>query len=101
MALPGNPVSALTGLHAFVLPALAVASGLTASRPRLVTFDGDLPALLGMTNHLPVKLNSDGRARSAATGNSGDFIGLLASDGFITLPPRGEIASAFPFTPWL
>ena len=101
MALPGNPVSALTGLHAFVLPALAVASGLTASTPRAVTFDGDLPALLGMTNHLPVKLNSDGRARSAATGNSGDFIGLLASDGFITLPPRGEIASAFPFTPWL
>jgi molybdopterin molybdotransferase len=28
MALPGNPVSAITGLHAFVLPALAVASGL-------------------------------------------------------------------------
>jgi molybdopterin molybdotransferase len=101
MALPGNPVSALTGLHAFVLPALAVASGLPVPRPRAVILDGHLPGLPGMTNHLPVKLGADGRARPAATGNSGDFIGLLASDGFITMPPRGELAAAFPFTPWL
>jgi molybdopterin biosynthesis enzyme len=66
-----------------------------------VILDRDLPGLPGMTNHLPVKLGADGRARPAATGNSGDFIGLLASDGFITMPPRGELAAAFPFTPWL
>jgi molybdopterin molybdotransferase len=101
MALPGNPVSALTGLHAFVLPALAAASGLPFQKPRLVIPMDRIGGLPGMTHHLPVKLRDDGRAEPAATGNSGDFIGLLKSDGFITLPPRGGIAAAFPFTPWL
>jgi molybdopterin molybdotransferase len=101
MALPGNPVSALTGLHAFVLPALAVASGRALPQPRLVIPEGRISGLPGMTHHLPVKLGGNGRVESAATGNSGDFIGLLRSDGFITLPPRGEPAAAFPFTPWL
>ncbi len=39
LALPGNPVSALTGLHAFVFPALAVASGLPKPPRRLVVMD--------------------------------------------------------------
>jgi molybdopterin molybdotransferase len=100
MALPGNPVSALTGLHAFVLPALAAASGLPLPKPRMVIPHGRIDGQPGMTHHLPVKLGDDGRATAAATGNSGDFIGLLKSDGFITLPPRGGICAAFPFTPW-
>ena len=104
MALPGNPVSALTGLHAFVLPALAVASGLPRPSLRRVVMDDRAMQLSGFTRHLPVTLRADGRAEPAATGNSGDFIGLLNSDGFVTLPPRGEvnaISAAFPFTPWL
>lgn len=107
MALPGNPVSAITGLHAFVLPALAVVSGLQLPKSRLVIPAGWMDGLLGMTQHLPVKLGDDGRAHAAPTGNSGDFIGLLRSDGFITIPPRGGNpvvggnAVAFPFTPWL
>jgi molybdopterin molybdotransferase len=101
LALPGNPVSALTGLHAFLLPALAVASGLPEPAPRMVVPRERIDGLPGMTHHLPVKLAADGRAQAAATGNSGDFIGLLRSDGFITLPPRGGIHAAFPFTPWL
>ena len=101
MALPGNPVSALTGLHAFVLPALAVASGLPLPRPRLVIPSGRMDGLPGMTQHLPVKLSDDGRVHAAPTGNSGDFIGLLRSDGFVTIPPRGGISAALPFTPWL
>jgi len=101
MALPGNPVSALTGLHAFVLPALAVASGRVLPRPRMVVPEGRISGLPGMTHHLPVILGHGGRVQSAATGNSGDFIGLLESDGFITMPPHGDPAVAFPFTPWL
>jgi molybdopterin molybdotransferase len=100
MALPGNPVSALTGLHAFVLPALAVASGRPLPKPRLVVSAGRFDGLPGMTQHLPVKLGDDGRAQAAPTGNSGDFIGLLKSDGFVTIPPRGGIDAAFPYTPW-
>lgn len=101
MALPGNPVSALTGLHAFVLPALAVASGLPVPKPRLVIPQGRIEGLPDMTRHLLVTLGDDGRAQAAAAGNSGDFIGLLRSDGFITMPPRGGSCAAFPFTPWL
>lgn len=101
VALPGNPVSALTGLFAFVLPALAVASGLPMPKPRLVIPGGRMDGLPGMTQHLPVTLGADGRVQAAPTGNSGDFIGLLKSEGFVTLPPRGEIAAALPFTPWL
>lgn len=104
IALPGNPVSALTGLHAFVLPALAVASGLPRPVARRVLMDDRSGALGGFTRHFPVTLRADGRAEAAATGNSGDFIGLLKSHGFLTLPPRGAgdaSAAAFPFTPWL
>lgn len=101
MALPGNPVSALTGLHAFVLPALALASG-TSPRGTRPVLAQEIPAgLPGMTQHLPVTLNAEGKAIPAPTGNSGDFIGLLRSDGFITVPPRGEFTAAYRFTPWI
>ncbi len=101
LALPGNPVSALTGLHAFVLPALAVAVGLALPPARRVLPEEQVDGLRGLTLHLPVTLR-DGRVRPAPTGNSGDFIGLLASDGFVTLPPREESPSAaLPFIPWL
>lgn len=103
IALPGNPVSALIGLHVLVLPALMAAGFLTEPAPRLVTCDAGEMAIPGSTRHLPMKLAPDGRGIPAPPGNSGDFIGLLASDGFVTLPPREELAgrSAFPFTPWI
>ena len=101
MALPGNPVSALTGLHVFVLPALAVASGCQVPPSRWVEWRDMSLALPEFTRHLPVTLSADGTAAAALTGNSGDFIGLLASDGFVTLPPRGGEGRSFPFTPWI
>jgi molybdopterin molybdotransferase len=100
-ALPGNPVSALTGLHTFVLPSLLAASGVTPPSRRMVTLDDARSQLPGFTRHLPVTLRADGRAEAAAIGNSGDFIGLLKSAGFVTLPPSGTSAVAFPFTAWL
>lgn len=100
VALPGNPVSALTGLHTLVLPALAAASGQSAPLKRRVVMGDMSPQLADLTRHLPVTLRADGRAEPALIGNSGDFIGLLKSDGYITLPPRGEISAAFPFTSW-
>jgi len=100
MALPGNPVSALTGLHAFVLPALTVGSGLPRPTPRLVVSATPFAGLQEMTQHLPVAFSPDGRVHAAPTDNSGDFIGLLRSDGFVTLPPRGSVQTAYPYTPW-
>ncbi len=101
VALPGNPVSALVGLHALVLPALAAASGRTPAKARLVVPGRGIEGLETMTLHLPVTIGDDGRACATATSNSGDFTGLLRSEGFITLPPRGGVSSAVPFTPWL
>jgi molybdopterin molybdotransferase len=104
LALPGNPVSALTGLHTLVLPALIQASGAASPHIRRIEIHASSLQLPEFTRHLPVALLPDGRAEPAATGNSGDFIGLLKSDGFVTLPPSGEITSihsTFPFTPWL
>ena len=101
LALPGNPVSALTGLHVFLLPALAVASGVSRPAARRVVMDDRTTQLADFTRHLPVRLRNDGRAEPAATDNSGDFIGLLKSNGFVTLPPRGSMDVAFPYTPWL
>ena len=101
VALPGNPVSALTGLHVFVLPALAVASGLAKPLPRLVVMADPTQQLPDFTRHLPVTIRADGRAEPTTIGNSGDFIGLLKSDGFVTLPPRGNDTNVYPYTPWL
>ena len=100
LALPGNPVSALTGLHTLLLPALAAASGLIPSSPRRVVMEDHSQQLPDFTCHLPVTIRADGRAEPAATGNSGDFIGLLKSDGFITLPPSSSSVATFPYTPW-
>ena len=104
LGLPGNPVSALTGLHALAIPMLGQASGITEIPVMQVRFRDGARQLPDFTHHLPVKMDPDGFAEPAATGNSGDFIGLLRSDGFVTIPPGGTSAlelSAVAFTRWL
>jgi molybdopterin molybdotransferase len=107
-ALPGNPVSAYTCLHRYVLPALDHASGMTP-RPLLqaalagpVVFKPKLACLL------PVTLSSGPRAEllasPGAVNSSGDFAGLVGTDGFVELPagqdefPAGYVA---PFRSWV
>jgi molybdopterin molybdotransferase len=96
-ALPGNPVSAYTCLHRFVLPALDHASGLTprpllkAALSEAFTFAPKLACLL------PVRISSGPHAEllatPAATNSSGDFAGLIGTDGFVELPAAQD---AFP-----
>jgi molybdopterin molybdotransferase len=107
-ALPGNPVSAYTCLHRYVLPALDHAGGLTP-RPLLqvalaepVVFKPALACLL------PVRLSSGPRgellATPAATNSSGDFAGLVGTDGFVELPAaQSEFAAGAlaPYRPWV
>jgi molybdopterin molybdotransferase len=107
-ALPGNPVSAYTCLHRFVLPALAQASGLHRRPAALAALATPFRFRPKLACLLPVRLASDAEARALATpvpGNtSGDFAGLVETDGFVELPaeldefPAGYIA---PFTPWV
>jgi molybdopterin molybdotransferase len=106
-ALPGNPVSAYTCLHRYVLPALDHAGGLLprpllqAALAKPVVFEPPLSCLL------PVKISSGPGAELLATpaaiNSSGDFAGLVGTDGFVELPadqstfPVGFIA---PYRAW-
>ena len=101
-ALPGNPVSAYTCLHRYVLPALAHASGLTAQPVSTVALAEPVRFPPPLAYLVPVKLSAGPRAERLATpvpsNTSGDFAGLLNTDGFIELPadqvdfPAGTLA---------
>ncbi len=107
-ALPGNPVASYTCLHRFVLPALAHASGLTATTLRTVALAEPVTFKPKLAYLLPVRLASGPRAELLAypdpSNTSGDFAGLLGTDGFVELPadqvdfPTGTYA---PFRPWV
>ena len=107
-ALPGNPVSAYTCLHRYVLPALACASGLAPVPPRTVALAAPVSCKAKLAFLLPVTLASGPRAELLATpdpsNTSGDFAGLVGTDGFVELPPgpadfpAGTLA---PFYPWV
>jgi molybdopterin molybdotransferase len=104
-ALPGNPVSALTGLHRFVLPWLRANAGLTNLPPaRNLTLAADITAPRGLTWFLPVRVDAEGLAHPAPTNTSGDYAALHHSDGFLETPAAADHLKAgerFPFTPWL
>ncbi|MBS0663033.1 MAG: molybdopterin molybdotransferase MoeA [Verrucomicrobia bacterium] len=106
-ALPGNPVSAYTCLHRYVLPALAQASG-RVERPR-ETVKLAAPFAFGskLSYLLPVRLEAGASGERHAvpdpSNTSGDFSGLVGTDGFVELPPGPrEFLAGFtaPFWPW-
>lgn len=104
-ALPGNPVSAYTCLHRYVLPALAQASGLSPAAPRLAALTMPMTFQPALAYFLPVALSSGPTAGLLATphasNTSGDFAGLVGTDGFVELPagetefPAGYVARYF------
>jgi molybdopterin molybdotransferase len=106
-ALPGNPVSAYVCFHRYVLPALARASGLTLAPLSTVALAREVIFKPQLAYLLPVKIRNGSRAESLAVpyapNTSGDFGGLIETDGFIELPaeqsefPAGYLA---PFRPW-
>mgnify|MGYP001163271341 FL=1 len=107
-ALPGNPVSAYTCLHRYVLPALAHASGAAPAPLRTAALASPITFKPPLAYLLPVKLTSGPRAELLATpdptNTSGDFAGLVNTDGFVELPadttefPLGFTAR---FWPWI
>jgi molybdopterin molybdotransferase len=90
-ALPGNPVSTYTCLHRYVLPALAQMSGATPPAPDYVPLANAVSFKPPLAWLPPVRLSSgpDGRrtADTSALNTSGDFGGLVGTDGFVELPP--------------
>lgn len=107
-ALPGNPVSAYTCLHRYVLPALAQASGIEPRPLRRVALAEPVVFKPKLACLLPVKLssgpNAELLAHPEATNTSGDFGGLVGTDGLVELPagqtefPQGYLAD---FRPWV
>jgi molybdopterin molybdotransferase len=101
-ALPGNPVSTLTCFHRYVLPALAAMSGAASPQPEYAALSAPFSFKPALAPLLAVRLENlpDGRrlAHVSATNTSGDFAGLLGTDGFLELPrgpldlPAGMIA---------
>ena len=101
-ALPGNPVSAYTCLHRYVLPALAHASGATPAPVRTAVLDAPVTIKPPLAYFLPVRLHSSPhgqlRASPDPSNTSGDFAGLVNTDGFLELPapttdfPAGTVA---------
>ncbi len=106
-ALPGNPVSAYTCLHRYVLPALGQASGLLPAAPVTAALAAPVTFRPKLAYFLPVKLASGAGAERLAqpdpSNTSGDFSGLVGTDGFVELPadltdfPAGYVA---PFRLW-
>jgi molybdopterin molybdotransferase len=106
-ALPGNPVSAYTCLHRYVLPALAQASGLPPKPPGRAVLAAPVTFKPALAYFLPVRIATGGQGELQATpdpsNTSGDFSGLVGTDGFVELDagptefPAGTVA---PFYPW-
>ncbi|MBC7367850.1 MAG: molybdopterin molybdotransferase MoeA [Undibacterium sp.] len=107
-ALPGNPVSSYTCLHRYVLPALAHASGATLTATRMAALAAPVIFKPKLASLMPVTLSSGPRAELLASpetvNTSGDFAGLVGTDGFVELPAEQDefpAGTVVPFTPWV
>ena len=97
--LPGNPVSALVCLVRYVLPFLAASAG-SAARPPATTLLARLPRRKNdFTLFVPVRCDGPG-AHPVPTNGSGDFLSLLASDGFAEVDAETAAPGPVPFYPW-
>ncbi|ATC64184.1 molybdopterin molybdenumtransferase MoeA [Nibricoccus aquaticus] len=89
-ALPGNPVSTLTCFHRYVIPALSSMSADACPRPEYAALAAPFTFKPALAPLVPVRLESTPDARLLAhispTNTSGDFAGLLGTDGFLELP---------------
>ncbi len=106
-ALPGNPVSSYTCLHRYVIPALDASAGLAPPPPRVAALSAAFRFKPKLTCFLPVALAAGPRGEPLAApvpGNtSGDFAGLVGTDGFVELPagddefPAGTLVRYWPW----
>jgi len=106
-ALPGNPVSALTCLHRYVLPAIRNAMGMRPPAPPRAALASAFDFPPDLACFLPVKIRYDSSgvlcAEPRPTNTSGDFSGLAGTDGFVELIrtqkhfPSGWTADFYPW----
>ena len=105
-ALPGNPVSVMMCLYRYVVPYLAAAEGAAPAPPMQAALAEEVRFPPPLTLFLPVLLTAAGgalAARPAPAQNSGDFLALVGSDGFLELAAgeaRFAAGSVLPLYPW-
>jgi molybdopterin molybdotransferase len=95
IGLPGNPVSAFTGLHVLVAPLLRKLGGMRrVAGPRVrATLTAALPHKQGrMTFHLGRVEWRGGRyeARPARSASSGDVLSLVRANAYLVTPAEAE-----------
>lgn len=104
-ALPGNPVSAVTGFRRYIIPSLLKSMGQTPQK-RFARLTGEFTFKKNFTYFLPVKTSFNGsvfEAEPAPVNGSGDFSALALTDGFVELPAEQEYFSVgfeAEFYPW-
>jgi molybdopterin molybdotransferase len=107
--LPGNPLSAATGLHEFVLPALRRMAGFPEEgcRPVLrVRLQAPVHGLPGRQRYLLGRLAATPSGAEVAlvpSQGSGDLVAGALADGTVIVPAdAGELATASlaDFRPW-
>ena len=104
-ALPGNPVSAVTGFRRYIVPALLQYLG-RQPLTRKANLKGGFSFKKAMTYFLPVCVNFEGAVLTAsahAVNGSGDFSSLSGSDGFLELPAEQTVFEngfTADFYPW-
>ncbi|WP_269538609.1 molybdopterin molybdotransferase MoeA [Cerasicoccus fimbriatus] len=101
-ALPGNPVSALVGLHRYVIPFLKRREGQVLPVAEAALSE-DVHFNPPLTWFLPVKILADGTAQPTPVNNSGDYARLCAADGFVELDAassRWTAGHVAPFYSW-
>lgn len=103
--LPGNPLSAMTCFARHVRPILARSAGMRPFSFQ-VGLQESIPASPGKTRFVPVKLERQGLVQVAtpvAVTGSGDWAGVVGSDGFVEIPRGTESVvsgAAVDFHPW-
>ena len=105
-ALPGNPVSVMMCLYRYVVPYLAAAEGAAPAPPMHAALAEEVRFPPPLTLFLPVLLTAAGgtlAAQPAPAQNSGDFLALVGTDGFLELAAgetRFATGSVLPLYPW-
>lgn len=98
-ALPGNPVSVLATFSRFVIPALHAMAGHDPA-PRLKA----CPAGIASLDKLAWLLAIDTQGQPRVVANSGDYVSLSGTIGFLEVPPgintrTPTLLSFYPCTP--
>lgn len=103
-ALPGNPLSTLSCLHHYVIPALQAAQQRTQRHPaRAVRLRRPVRVRKDFTVFMPVRLEEENRAVAVPPQNSGDLVAILRSDGYLLIPDgvaEADESMALAFHPW-